>query len=76
MASNPSPLAQRIGAKSATVGRDESAEGNNSQTLLECLCPADELFDVANAGDNRNEGSEMDSTKDKAKRKVTALPAG
>jgi hypothetical protein len=62
--------------KSATVGRDEDAGGNNSQTLLERLCPAYGLFDVANAGDNRNERSEMNRAKDKTEKKVTALPAG
>jgi hypothetical protein len=29
------PLVQRVGVKSATAGRDESAGGNNSQTILE-----------------------------------------
>jgi hypothetical protein len=35
MAAKPRLLAQRIGVKSATVGRDESAGGNNPQTILE-----------------------------------------
>jgi hypothetical protein len=63
----PQLLAELFVAKFATVGRDENARGNNSQSLLERLCFADELLPAEDAGDSRIEINGGNCLQDKTK---------